>query len=303
MNLNITSVQTHTIDQLLAPFGINDPNKGLYIIYTDASETPPPIMYPFRSDHFAFFIITQGELEINVNLMAYQLTVGNALMLSPQVVRQFVRVSPDCKIASVVFSSDFLSSAGIHNKNIDAMEFLSPQISPLLLLQPKEAEVLLTMVQLLKYKTDDDKQGFQHEIVLNIFAALIYEMGSLYKKQESYDDVFGTRKEELTFRFLKLLPQHYREQRSVLAYAAMLNITPKYLSQTIKEITGKTAGEFIDEMVLMEAKILLNDLSLTIGQVASYLNFSDQFFFSKYFKKQAGISPSQYRKSGDTGKR
>ena len=78
-------------------------------------------------------------------------------------------------------------------------------------------------------------------------------------------------------------------------YAGILHVTPKYLSKTVKEITGKTCGEMIDEMVVIEAKALLNDTSLTIGQVADELHFSDQFFFSKYFKKQTGISPFGYR--------
>jgi YesN/AraC family two-component response regulator len=74
-------------------------------------------------------------------------------------------------------------------------------------------------------------------------------------------------------------------------------VTPKYLSQTVKEVSGKTAGEFIDEMVMMEAKVLLSDLSLSVAQVSEELFFSDQFFFSKFFKNHAGITPSAYRKT------
>ena len=96
--------------------------------------------------------------------------------------------------------------------------------------------------------------------------------------------------------FVKLLSDSFREERSVIFYAEQLHVTPRYLSQTVKEVTGKSAGELIDEMVILEAKALLNDVSLTISQVADSLYFSDQFFFSKYFKRLTGLSPSEYKK-------
>jgi YesN/AraC family two-component response regulator len=97
-------------------------------------------------------------------------------------------------------------------------------------------------------------------------------------------------------RFVKLLTDSFREERSVIFYAEQLHVTPRYLSQTVKEVTGRSAGDLIDEMVIMEGKALLNNVSLTIAQVAETLYFSDQFFFSKYFKRLTGVSPSEYRK-------
>jgi AraC family transcriptional activator of pobA len=298
MKSMILQVQTHTIQMLLDRIGITGPHFELHVISTDLKEVELPILYPFRSDHFSFLIVTEGELLVNVNLLEYRLKKCNVLLLSPRVVRQFVKFSSDCTITTILFTTEYLLSAGIQNKNINALEFLSSHVNPLLITQEKELEVLLQILHLLKTKTDScNGQAFQEEVLLHVFAGFIYEIGSLYKKQESIEEVRGTRKEELTFRFLKLLPLHYKEERSVLAYASMMNITAQYLSQVIKEVTGKTASDFIGKMVLMEAKILLTNHDLTIAQVAAYLNFSDQFFFSKYFKKQCGISPGNYRKT------
>ena len=88
---------------------------------------------------------------------------------------------------------------------------------------------------------------------------------------------------------------HFEKERSVSFYANQLNITPKYLSEAVKEIMGKTAGELIDEAVIMQAKVLLKTPDLNIGQVATVLNFPDQSFFGKFFKKHVGLSPNQYR--------
>jgi AraC family transcriptional activator of pobA len=140
-----------------------------------------------------------------------------------------------------------------------------------------------------------DTQHFSAEIIQHLFSALLYELAGRHRKYNAGFKVKITRKEDLLMRFMKLLPEHFKEERSVQFYADLLFVTPKYLSQTVKEISGKTAGELIDQMVITEAKILLSDLSSSIAQVAESLYFSDQFFFSKYFKNQTGTTPREYR--------
>jgi len=119
----------------------------------------------------------------------------------------------------------------------------------------------------------------------------------LHRKYHAEEEIRLTRKEDLMKRFLKLLPEHSHKERSLQFYADHLFVTPKYLSQTVKELSGKTAGTFIDEMVMVEAKVLLSNLSLSVAQVAEQMFFSDQFFFSKFFKNHAGITPTAYRRT------
>jgi AraC family transcriptional activator of pobA len=296
MPKEISPVQMHTMEQLLAPLGITSQHKGLYVMSFNPGDIEVPILHPFRSDHFSFTLVHEGDFSINANLLEYNVKKNNILMVAPHTVRQFLNVSPDCRLTSVIFTSAYLSATSIHTKNVEAFDFLSSQVSPLLAIDQESMDTLTSILSILENKIDTRNElAFQDEVMINLFTGFIYEISALYQKQQTIGEVKGTRKEELTFRFLKILPQHFKEERSVQAYAAMLNITPKYLSQTVKEITGKTAGEFIDEIVMMEAKVALNDPALTIAQVAAYLNFADQFFFSKFFKKQSGISPSKYR--------
>ena len=78
-------------------------------------------------------------------------------------------------------------------------------------------------------------------------------------------------------------------------YAKQLNITPKYLSSVVKEVSGKTAARWIDESVILEAKALLKYSGMSIQEIAYYLNFPNQSFFGSYFKRNTGMSPSQYK--------
>lgn len=74
-----------------------------------------------------------------------------------------------------------------------------------------------------------------------------------------------------------------------------MNITPGYLSSVVKNVTGKSAAEWIEEYVLMEAKALLASTDMTIQQICYQLNFPTQSFFGKYFKTHTGVSPKAYR--------
>ena len=95
--------------------------------------------------------------------------------------------------------------------------------------------------------------------------------------------------------FLKQVQAFHKQERKVEFYADRLCLSPKYLSQTIKSYSGKTAGEWIDEYVVLEAKVLLRSTNMTIQQIGDELNFPSQSFFGKYFKRLTGMSPKAYR--------
>jgi YesN/AraC family two-component response regulator len=123
----------------------------------------------------------------------------------------------------------------------------------------------------------------------------MYECVSIFNRYNKIYKAKLNRKEELALHFIELLSVNFEKERSVTYYGHQLHITPKYLTETMKEITGKTAGELIDQAVIMQAKVLLSNPSLNINQVAEALNFSDQSFFGKFFKKHVGVSPLKYR--------
>jgi AraC-like DNA-binding protein len=93
-----------------------------------------------------------------------------------------------------------------------------------------------------------------------------------------------------------LLFEHFKEAKDVSFYADKLCVSPKYLSSLVKQMVGKPAKDCIDYCIIMESKVLLNS-SYTIQEISQQLNFPNQSFFGKYFKKHTGISPLNYRRS------
>ena len=120
-------------------------------------------------------------------------------------------------------------------------------------------------------------------------------MQAIYEKQHLIIKGKQTRKQELNALFQELVFHHYKEHRNVQYYADALFVSSKHLTETIKDVTGRTAGEWIDDAVILESKVLLRNHEISIARIAEEIHFPDQSSFGKYFKKHAGLSPSDYR--------
>ena len=95
---------------------------------------------------------------------------------------------------------------------------------------------------------------------------------------------------------MKLLFKHNREQHTVSFYANKLCISPQYLSAILKDLTGKTTNNWIDNSLILDAKVMLKAPNATVQQVSDLLSFANQSTFGKFFKKHAGLSPAEYRR-------
>jgi AraC-like DNA-binding protein len=110
----------------------------------------------------------------------------------------------------------------------------------------------------------------------------------------NFVETVHSRTEQYFEAFHDLLLIHYRESRDVKFYAEKMCLNAKYLSSLIKQITKKTASEWIDGYLMLEAKSLLKLKGATIQEISNYLGFPDQSTFGKYFKRHAGVSPKGY---------
>lgn len=103
------------------------------------------------------------------------------------------------------------------------------------------------------------------------------------------------RVEEIFIGFISLLPKHFAEHHDIAFYADSLHITPVYLSRVVRQVTGRTVVDYINQMLLMEASFLLRTSPMSIAQIADRLHFADAATFSKFFSRLKGMSPRLYR--------
>ncbi|BAV04488.1 AraC-type DNA-binding protein [Filimonas lacunae] len=297
--MSSTSVLRHTVNELIETIGEAPQPDGLHVYIQKTPEFIPeiPILYPHRMADPLLFLVLDGEMTLKMNLVEYTIRKNEFLFISPNTIRQFISHCNDSKMACMCFSIDFMLKTGIAKSSLDPSAFISSKQSPHLVLTSEEANTISQLMQLLYERNiTPANYPFREERLIHCFGTLMYELAAIHTNQHQKLPLKLTRKEEISASFLNLLTQHFKEQRSLQFYADLLFITPKYLTQTIKDILGKTAGEMIDEMVITEAKVLLHSTSHSIAQVAESLYFSDQFFFSKFFKNQTGLTPTEYRK-------
>lgn len=127
-----------------------------------------------------------------------------------------------------------------------------------------------------------------------LFSLFLIDLINYLKTSPSLSK-FSLRKDRLIIDFLNLVSQNYKEKHDIGFYAAKLDITPIYLSRIVKEVTGLTVGDHIDNMLIMEASWLLRTTDLSIYEISEQLHFADQASFSKFFKRNKGMSPKDYR--------
>lgn len=290
-----STIPTYHIKEINASALTNAASNELFVFQQKELPTIGKMFKPARTSHFTMHLHRSGELEVKINLIKYKVQQPCLFVVTPDCVREKVYESSDTDSTSLGFSRDFLGKAMLHKKHLDAFSFFSQQSDPLFLLTNTEADTLNELMLLLKKQNANEAHPYKNEMVHHAFALFMFDMARLAKKYRTDLDQKLTRKEDILFRFIRLLSKHFKEERSVQFYADSLFITPKHLTKTIKDITTKTCGDMIDDMVISEAKILLNDFSYSIGQVADQLHFSDQYFFSKFFKKHTGISPKGYK--------
>ncbi|GLU52881.1 AraC family transcriptional regulator [Dyadobacter frigoris] len=252
----------------------------------------------FRSDYIIICMVTSGSMTLGIDLKKYHLPVNGFILAPPNALKQFVQASENATLSVVSFTGDFLNRIGISNLKTELFEYFSTKFSPYWQLDQTAADMIKNLMHDLERRSlTANTHPFGKELLYTSFQTFLYEIAGLSKIYSEPVNTYLSRKENLVMEFLQLVQKHFKKQRSVNAYADMLSITAKYLTETVKEITGKNAGEMIDDIVMLEAKYLLNDPALSIGQTADLLNFNDQSFFGKFFKRHAGMSPKEYRNS------
>jgi AraC family transcriptional regulator, transcriptional activator of pobA len=139
----------------------------------------------------------------------------------------------------------------------------------------------------------------QRPILQALLTALLYQCKAVWQVQEAARQE-QPRSLTLVARFQQLVHTFYLEKRTVAAYAELLNVTPNYLNELVKQTTGRTARQVIVERVMTEARNLLRHTDLDISAIAHTLNFDEPTNFGKYFRQYAGVTPGRFR-AGQSG--
>lgn len=253
--------------------------------------------FPSRLNALIIGVGTEGETSLTSNLQEFRLKKDSLFIFSPKHILQ-VQSNNRFKAHLIVIAPDFFKRINIDTKRMMPL-FLQFGSLPCMELTHAESQSLRSFISMVEQELKGAETDFSSEIIGGLIAATIYKVGDILThyltEHPEVDSPIHNRAEEYFRQFTELLGEHYKHERSVGFYARQLCITPKYLTTLIKRISGKSVSEWIDNYVILEAKTLLKYSNMSVQEIAYYLNFPNQSFFGSYFKRNAGMSPSQYK--------
>ena len=252
----------------------------------------PTSDYPFKIDVTAVIICIKGVVECSINLKPVKAVAPCFIVLLPDQILEHKSISNDFSGCMFIMSKKFTDHL-LPNAQEQLPLFLSVREKPSVALDEEGLEGMVSYYSMLKRIVSVKENPHRIEVVRYLTLAFFYGIGFSIHKQDT--DKKSTHYEKLVEKFMHLVQAHYKQQRGLDFYADLLCLTPKHLSKVIKETTNKTANDWIDEHVILEAKALLKSTNMTAQQISEELNFSDQSFFGKYFKRHTGMSPREYK--------
>lgn len=270
------------------------------------ADMPKVKLEPRRLNGVVFCLLSKGYIDMEINMHTLRLSPNMLLtMPSSSIVDIKGYDEEEVDMYILALSSEFLKNVNIDISVLNAMP-LKVDNGPTMELSDDEMSQLLRYLELIHINTINN-QGilFKRSISRSLLAAFLYQLMEFAGRRHNQVDAGSdsdsavpvNRRSTYVRDFFDLVHRYYKQQRSVAFYAERLFITPKYLSLVVKEATNRSAAEWIDEFVILEAKNLLRFSHKNIQQIAYELNFSNQSSFGKYFKNLTGMSPTAFQRS------
>lgn len=260
------------------------------------------LQYPVRFDGFIIFFLKKGHFTIDVNLNSYELR-ENSLMI--QVPGNIIKVTKfneerlgDAEMIFVLISKEFMSGIRFDFLKVfqDSMRLLD---NPCITLDEFQIALANDYFNLAR-KIISAPFTNKREIIGSLLTSLTYLSTDVWKQKidearKKTDSQRNARLNQVFERFIALVNEYHCSERGMAFYADKLCLTPKYLSKLIKQASGRSAPDWIDEFVILEAKNLLKYTNMAIKEIVFQLHFPNQSVFYKFFKAHTGMTPSEYR--------
>lgn len=253
--------------------------------------------HPHRFEMGCFIMVRSGRANISVNLTDCEVTAESIVTVLPRSIIRMQDWSEDYRCDLVAFSSNFVNDLTLIRSVITQID----NIGNMPVLNLTDGERILAghyrdLLQMIHgHPTGNEmKTGAVGNLLLSFFYCIC---GMYANRASQRDEASKMRSEELTRKFMTLVLRHCESQRQVKYYADMLCVTPQYLNAVIKDTRGETASSVIKRVTVLIIKAQLKSSTKSIQEIAGELNFPNASFFAKFFKRETGLTPKQYRDS------
>ena len=259
--------------------------------------------HPLRFDGYMGLFCIEGSFTLEINMSTYKVQPNSFLVSLPGYITRVAEVDRDAgpiHLVMVAMSSEFVANIMIDLTSLwgEGMKVLS---SPVIVLDQTEnklcKEYLDLELEVLSSGLPDKKR-----VLSPLIASMMQLLCQIWQGKISSAKIHQTTtvssREKIVFeQFLKLVTEYHMSERGMAFYAERMRLTPKYLSKIVKKASGRSAPDWIDSFVILEAKNMLKYSDASIKEIVYKLNFVNQSVFYKFFKNHTGMTPSEYRNS------
>lgn len=252
------------------------------------------IQYPVppskHSCHTLIFI-SSGQHVMKLGYQEYTTTDNEIILVPAGQIFSLDNINNIHKGYVCQFHPDLLIRKYGSREMLNEFDFMKISGNPKITLEQKDVPHITAILNRLQ-KEYSETSSANLNIVQSYLITLFYEMNKNSVKSSANISAA----EVITNKFKELIHTNIKTQHQVNFYASLLNITPNHLNKSVKSATGKSATKWIEETILLEAKYLLYQTTLSVSEIAMQVGHEDHSYFSRFFKKQEGITPVQYRK-------
>ena len=263
------------------------------------NETDAAITFRANETHgymaaYTFTLVRTGWLTIVYNGQELTLRPDDLYIYSPGLPVTIVAASDDyhgiCLLADEHISIELPTERDmVHIAYLPIVRLHEPKLT----LAHDDAEQLAAkMREITAYLHSD--HIFKDKVLQMLYAIFLLDLQNAQDRAITQRTV-PQRVEEIFISFIRLLPNHFAAHHDIAFYASTLHISPVYLSRVVRQVTGRTVIDYVNQHLLMEASFLLRTSQLSIAQIADRLHFADASSFSKFFSRTKGLSPREYR--------
>ncbi len=250
-------------------------------------------MAPYRQDFYQIGLLSDyGSTEFNLNADTVKLEGYPLLFVIPGQIFSWVR-DKNMTGFFIMFKKEFLAKS--FPDLVGDFPFLKITENYSFVLTKEEHKTLFYDIERMN-SVFKNPHPYQERMLEGMLGSFLYFCKAIFERNKTTENHLS-RSQIITNRFEGLVDKMYVDTKNVSDYAEKLNITPNYLTTTVKKHTGKSAKDIIHERLLLESKSLLKYSGLDIAEIAYRLNFQEPTHFTRFFKKQSGTTPNEFRKT------
>ena len=254
-----------------------------FVLVTDSDRAARPLIHigqPYQLSEGRFMRVVGGSARIMANLQTFSLSRNTVFIMPPEAIIQYENMSDDFRVQ--VFSYSTMPAT----LSFDRVTLLPLSDADF----QRTGDYLQLMLQVLH------KDSYSMHTIQLLQMALFNDLHHIQTTEaERQPEVKPSRQEQVFNQFIDLVNKHGSRERLIQFYADKLILSPNRLSTIIKEYSGRTMMQWLNQETLLQAKVLLRHSDLMIYEIADRLGFNEATAFNRYFKREAGMTPLEYR--------